>query len=260
MRTFPAKQTPAQQTFPMKDGAARARLDPTASPEVSAEYPLEPSSSVPFGVAFAQSRRRAFLAGCGAGAGGAFVLVGVVTLVGWLSGPPSENRVTSAPSTQIASQTEPASAPLPAAHPKGGGDRAAREVARRAKQAPKVVAAPVLVEKVAASLPAAVDREAAASAGGEEGRALPATADRSESKPLAKTENGEASDGPVAQTTEEQGPAVDERAAAATEAPAPAAESSGAQDRIALVPAVEPEQTPASDDAPGAPAKADPAQ
>jgi hypothetical protein len=250
-----------QQTSPRSAGAARARLDPTASPEVSGEYPYEPSTSVPFGVAFAQSRRRAFLAGCGAGASGAILLVGALTLVAWPSGPRSENRVMPAPSVTLASRAEQALAPAASASATVGGARAASDLPRRVKQAPRVVVAPVLVEEVAEShpTPTAVDREPAARAGDDEGQDSPASDDGSEPKQLAKAEDGEASDGSEAQaqTTEEQGPALDEGAAAATEAPARADASSGEPDRVALVPAVEPEQTPASDGAPGVPADED---
>jgi hypothetical protein len=255
-------QTPPVQTPPTNNGVARARLDPTASPEVSGEYPYEPSTSVPFGVAFALSRRRAFLAGCGAGASGAIVLVGAVMLTARLLGPRSGNRVTAAPTVVIASKTEQASAPLAAANATVGGDRAAPHVPRRVKQVPRVVAAPVLVEEVAASQPTAVDREAAARADDEDGEGSPASNDGSEPKRLADAEDGEASDGPVAQAqnSEEHGPALDEGLAAAAEAPAQADESSDEPKRVALVPAVELAQTPASDGAPGAPANEDPGQ
>jgi hypothetical protein len=258
--TSPAQTSPAQQTSPRDDGAARARLDPTASPEVSGEYPYEPSTSVPFGVAFALSRRRAFLAGCGAGASGAIVLLGAVTLVAWLAGPRSESRVMPAPTVTMASKTEQAPAPL-AANATVGGDRAAPDVPRRVKRAPRVVAAP-LVEKVAASHPTAVDREDAARADDDEGEDNPDSNDGAEPKQLAEAEDGEASNGAEshALTAEEQRPALDERAAAATEAPEQADESSNEPDRVALVPAGEPEQTPASDGAPGAPANEDRAQ
>jgi hypothetical protein len=98
-----------------------------------------------------------------------------------------------------------------------------------------------------------VDQEAAASAGADEGKDSPASDDGAEPKQLAKAEDGEASNGAEtqAQTTQEQGTALDEGAAAATEAPAQADASSGEPDRVALVPAVEPEQTQASDGAPG---------
>jgi hypothetical protein len=260
--TSPVQTSPAQQTSPTNDGTGRARLDPTASPEVSGEYPYEPSTSVPFGVAFAQSRRRAFLAGCGVGASGAIVLVGAVTLVGWLSGPRPENRVTPAPSVTIAPKTVPASAPPAAASATVGGARAAPDVPRRVKQPSRVVAAPIPVEEVAASHPTAVDREAAVRAGDDEDEDSPASDDGSEPKQSAEAEDGEASGGAQAQaqTTEEQGPALEERPAAATDAPAQAGESSDEPDRVALVPAVEPEQTPASDGAPEAPVNADRAQ
>jgi hypothetical protein len=252
--------SPVQQpTSPTNDGAARVRLDPTASPEVTGEHPYEPSTSVPFGVAFAQSRRRAFLAGCGVGAGGAIVLVGAVTLVTWLSGPRSGSRVTPAPSVTIASKTEQAAAPLAAASAPIGGDRPAPDVPRRVKQAPRVVAAPLPVEEVVASRPTAVDREAPARAGDDEGKDGPPSDDGSEPKQLAEAEDGAEPDREEAQaqTTEQQGPALDERTAAAAEAPAQADESSDEPNRVALVPAVEPEQPQASDDPPGAPANDD---
>jgi hypothetical protein len=154
----------------------------------------------------------------------------------------------------LASNTEQASA-IPATV---GSDRAAPAVPRRVKQAPRVVVAPVLVEEVEAShpTPTAVDQEAAASPGADDGKDSPASDDGAEPKQLAKAGNGEASDGAEAQaqTTEEQGTSLDEGAAAATEAPARADASSGEPDRVALVPAVEPEQTQASDGAPGVPA------
>jgi len=252
-----------QKTSPRSAGAARARLDPTASPEVSGEYPYESSTSVPFGVAFAQSRRRAFFAGCGAGASGAILLVGAVALVAWPSGPRSENRAMPAPTVTVASKTEQEPAPPAAASATVGGARAAPDAPRRVKQEPRSLAAPVLVEEVAAShpTPTAVNREAAASAGADEGKDSPASADGAEAKQLAEADDGEVSDGSEAQAqpTEEQGPAPDE-GAAAVEAPAQADESSGEPDRVALVPAVEPEQTPSSDGAPGAPANEDRAQ
>jgi len=259
--TAPVQTSPVQTSPPRDDGAARARLDPTASPEVSGEYPYEPSSSVPFGLAFAQSRRRAFLAGCGAGASGAIALLGAVTLVAWLSGPRSGSRVMPASTVTNASKTEQAPAPLAAANATVGGDQAAPDVPRRVKRAPRVVAAP-LVEKVAASHPTAVDREDAARADDDVGEDNPASDDGAEPKQLAESEDGEASDGAEAdaQTTEGQGPALDERAAAATEAPEHADESSNEPGRVALVPAVEPEQTSAPDGAPGAPANEDRAQ
>jgi hypothetical protein len=262
--TSPVQTSPAQQTSPTNDRAARAQLDPTASPEVSGEYSYEPSTSVPFGLAFALSRRRAFLAGCGAGAGIAIVLLAAVTLVAWLSGPRSANRVVPAPTVTNASKTEqapaPLAAPLAAANATVGGDRAAPDVPRRVKRAARVVAAPPLVEKVPAAHPTAVDREDAARADDDEGKDSPASDDEAESEQLAEAEDGQASDGAEApaQTTEEHGPALDERAAAATdaatEAPKQADASSDGADRVALVPAVEPEQTSASDGAPGAPA------
>jgi hypothetical protein len=242
----PVATAPPQQTAPRNDSFARARLDPTASPEVSGEYPCEPS--VPFGLAFAQSRRRAFLAGCGAGASGALVLAGVITLAAWPSGPRSENRVTPPSSVQLASKAVGAPAPLAAAKAAVGRAGAAPDVPRRVKQSPEVVAAPVLVEEVAAS-PAVVPREAAARAGDEEVEDSSASDDGSAPKPLAEAEDGEASDGAEAQTTEEQTPKLDLRAAEATEAtetPAQAAESSVEPERVVLAPAVEPEQTPVS--------------
>jgi hypothetical protein len=246
----PVPASPAPRT---NVGAAHARLDPTASPEVSGEYPYEPSSSVPFGVAFAQSRRRAFFAGCGAGASGAILLVGAVTLVAWPSGPRSESRVTPASLVTIASTTQQASVPLAVAAVTAGDARAAQDVPRRVRQAPRIVTAPILVEEEEASHPTAVDREAAARAGDDEGQGSPASDDGAESKQVAVASDGAASDGAEAQaqTTEEQGSAIDERATAVAEAPAQADESSNEPERVALVPAVEPEQSPASDGAPG---------
>ena len=259
LRTAPLRTAPLQtapvQTAPSNDGGGRARLDPTASPELSGEYPYEPSTSIPFGVAFALSRRRAFLAGCGAGASGAMVLVGAVALVAWLSGPRSENRVTTASAVNISSKTEQASAPLAAANATLGGDRTAPHVRRRVKQARSVVTQPLylLVETAAASHPTAVERQVAARAGGDEGRGSPAPVNGSEPKQPAAADDGEASDlvedqaqtavEVQAQTAEEHGPALDERAAAATEAPPKADESSDEPHPVALVPEVELEQT-----------------
>jgi hypothetical protein len=249
----------AQQTSPTNGGAGRVRLDPTASPELSGEYPYEPSASVPFGMAFARSRRLAFLAGCGAGASGAMVLVGAVTLVAWLSGPRSETPVTTPPPVNLASKTEQASAPLAAVNATLGRDRAAPDVPRRARQAPRVVAPPVLVETVAEARPPAVEREVAARAGGDEGKDSPAPADEAEPKQLAEADHGEASDSVAAQaqTPEGHGPALDEHPAAPTEAPAQGDEPADEANRVALVHAVEPEQAAAPDGAPGAPANED---
>jgi hypothetical protein len=254
----PDATSPARQTSPTNDGAARVRLDPTAAPEVSDEYPYEPSDSVPFGVAFALSRRRAFLAGCGAGASAAIVLVGAVALVARLSGPRPEDRVTTAPPVNIASKAEQASAPLPAVNATLGGQRAAPDVPRRVKQAPRAVAPPVPVEPVAASHPTEVEREVAARAGDGEGEDSPAPDEGSEPKQLVEADDGEASDSveAQAQTTDEHGPALEERGAAAIEAPAQADESTEAN-RVALVRAVEPDQTAASDGDHGAPANED---
>jgi type IV secretory pathway VirB10-like protein len=216
---------------------------------------------VPFGVAFALSRRRAFLAGCGAGASGAIALVGAVMLTAWLLGRRSENRGTTAPTVSIASKTEQASAPVAAANATIGRDRAAPHVPRRVKHAARI-AAPVLVEEVAASHPTAVDRQPAVRADDEDGEDSPASSDGSEPKQLAEAEDGEASAGAVAQaqTTEEQVPALDEGAAAAAEAQAQADESSNEPSRVALLPAVDLEQARSSDGAPGAPANEDPGQ
>jgi hypothetical protein len=239
---------PPVPSSPPRDGGARARLDPTASPEVSSEYPYEPSTSVPFGVAFALSRRRAFLAGCGAGASGAFVLAGAVALVIWLSGPRSESRVTAAPPVQVASTTELAPARLAAASRSVGGARAAADVARRVRRAPAVVAAPRLVEEVPASRPIPVVREASARGGEDEGSDSPTSVTGSEPKPLAEAEEVDAAVG------SEDGPS------AADEAPAPADESSEEPNRVALVPAVAPDQAPGSERASEAPADEGPGQ
>jgi hypothetical protein len=254
LEVAPPVQTSPPQA-PKTDGAARVLLDPTASPEVSGEYPYEPSTSVPFGVAFARSRRRAFLAGCGAGASGAMVLVGAVVLVTSWSAPRSENRGAT-PTVTFASRAEQASTPLAAATAAFGGDRAAPQVPRPVRRAPRVVAAPVLVEERVAAPPTAVGLEASGRPGDEEGEGSAASDDRPEPKQLAKAEDGAASDdaAPQAQPPYEPGPALGEREAAATEAEARAGEASEEPDRVALVPAVEPEQPAAADGEPGAPA------
>lgn len=256
---------------PTHDDAALARLDPTASPEVSGEHPYEPSMSVPFAVAFAQSRRRAFLAGCGAGASAATVLVGAIALMAWLSGPRSESGATTAQIVNVASK-EQASPPPGVAIATIGGGRAARDAPARVEQTPpRVVIAPILVKEAVASRPTAVDRKKAAAATADDGRADDAASaasdDASEPQAVAEANGGEAPsgaeapNGPEAQTTgaeaqtaQEQGPAQ-EAAVAATEARERADDSPEEPRQIALAPVTEPEQASQPDNAPRAPAE-----
>jgi hypothetical protein len=204
--------------------------------------------SVPFGVAFAQSRRRAFLAGCGAGASAATVLVGALSLTAWLSGPRAENVAAQPPIVNAASK-EQASPPVAVAV-------AVASVAAPARvepAPPRVVVAPILVEDAAAPR-TTVDRKAL-TAGDDEtaADATPVAPDEAPEPPaVAEAEEGEAQEGAEAPAAVEHEPASAEATAAETEAPAPADEPSDPPRQIALAPAAEHEQA-TSDDEPGAP-------